>query len=94
MTPALPTRDRRSGISGSFTRELFISLDRGDDRLNGNPSVRDQLATRTPRRCAESGSPQVLPDEHSGGASRIHGSGEVLDVLLGQQLRQLGLKGF
>ena len=70
-----------SGISVSFARECFIGLDRGDDRLNGNPSVGDQLTTRAPRGRCERRRPEVLPDEDAGGASRIHGGGEVLDVL-------------
>jgi hypothetical protein len=59
--------------------------------LNRNPSVGDQLATRTPCRCCEWRCPQVLPDQHPGGASRVHRGGEVLNVFLGQQLRQLRL---
>src|SRR4029450_11844193 len=48
MTPTLPTRAALSGISVSFGRRYLIGLDGGDDRLNGNPSVRDQLTSRTP----------------------------------------------
>src|SRR3954453_9449251 len=91
MTPTGATRAARRGISLSFGRGCFIGLDGGDDRLNGNPSVRDQLATRAPRRRCEGRSPQVLPDKHSGSASRLHGSGQVHDVVLGQQLCQLRL---
>src|SRR6188472_2642434 len=86
MTPTLPTRAALSGISVSFRRSCFIGLDGGDDRLNGDPSVRDQLTTRTTRRRCEWCSPQVLPDKHSGSASGLHGGGEVLDVFLGQQV--------
>src|SRR3954469_21948869 len=74
MTPTLPTRAALTGISFSFGRGGFIGLDRGDDRLNGNPSVGDQLATRTSRRRCEWRSPQVFPDEHAGSASGLHGS--------------------
>src|SRR6476659_1347709 len=91
MTPTLPTRAGLSGISVSFARSCFIGLDRGDDGLNRNSSVGDQLATRTPRRRCERGGPEVLPDQHPGGASRLHRGGEVVDVFRGQQLRQLGL---
>src|SRR5687767_1345500 len=91
MTPTLPTRAALSGISVSFARRCLIGLDRGDDRLNRNPSIRDQLTARTPRRRREWRRPQVLPDEHSGNASRLHRSGEVHDVVLGQELRQLRL---
>src|SRR5580765_5039748 len=66
MTPTLPTRAGLNGISDSFRRECFVGLDRGDDRLNRNASVGNQLTTRTPRRCREWRSPQVLPDEHPG----------------------------
>jgi len=50
MTPTLPTRPGLSGISVSFDRIYFIGLDGGDDRLNRNPSVRDQLTTGMPHR--------------------------------------------
>ena len=63
--------------SVSFGCRRFIGLDGGDDRLNRNSSVGDQLATRAPRGRCEWGSPQVLPDQHSGSASRLHGGGEV-----------------
>src|SRR5881275_2175229 len=86
MTPTLPTRAALRGISCSFGRGCFIGLDRGDDRLNGNPSVGDQLATRTSCRRCERRRPQVLPDEYAGGAPGLHGSREVDDVVLGQQL--------
>src|SRR4051812_49120635 len=84
MTPTLPTRAALSGISFSFGRGCFIGLDGGDDRLNGDPSVGDQLATRTSRRRCEWRSPQVLPDEHSGSAAGGHRSREVHDIIRGQ----------
>jgi hypothetical protein len=34
--------------------------------------------------------PQVLPDEHSGGASGLHGGCELVHVLRRQQFRKLG----
>src|SRR5437773_7665849 len=92
MTPTLPTRAALRGISCSFGCGCLIGLDGGDDRLNGNPSVGDQLATRTSRRRCERRRPQVLPDEHAGGAAGLHGSREVHDVVLGQQLCQLRLE--
>src|ERR1043166_771916 len=73
MTPTLPTRAALSGISVSFGRGCFIRLDRGDDRLNGNPSVRDQLTARTTRRRCERRRPQVLPDQDSCSTSGLHG---------------------
>src|SRR3954471_6311025 len=91
ITPTLPTRAALSGMSVSLGCRCFIGLDRCDDRLNRNPSVGDQLAARTPRCGCERCCPQVLPDQDSGGAARLHGRGEVLDVVGSQQLRQLGL---
>ena len=44
MTPTLPTRAGLSGISVSFGRKRFIGLDGGDDRLNRDSSVGDELA--------------------------------------------------
>ena len=43
ITPTRPARAALSGISDSFCCECFVGLDRGDDGLNGYPSVRDQL---------------------------------------------------
>src|SRR3954465_7488042 len=89
MTPTLPTRAALRGISFSFGRGCFIGLDGGDDRLNGDASVGDQLATRTSRRRGERRSPEVLPDEHACSAPRLHRSGEVCNVFEGQQLGRL-----
>src|SRR4051812_5734444 len=47
MTPTLPTRPGLIGTSNSYCRSGFVSLDGGNDRLNGNPSVGDELATGT-----------------------------------------------
>src|SRR5512147_1503730 len=79
MTPTRPTRAALSGMSASYRRRYLclIGLDGGDDGLNGNPSVGDQLAARAARRCCERRRPEVLPDEHSGGAPRLHRSGQV-----------------
>src|SRR6185436_10222523 len=60
MTPTLPTRAALSGISVSFARRRFIGLDGGDDRLNWNPSVGDELTARAARRGGEWRRPQVL----------------------------------
>src|SRR6476659_5820514 len=91
MKPTRPQRPGPSGISVSFCRGRVIGLDGGDDRLDRDPPCGDQLATRAAcgrckRRC-----PQVLPDEHAGGASGVQCGGEVLDVLLCKELRQLSL---
>src|SRR3954447_3119318 len=93
MTPTRPTRAALRGTSVSFSCSCFIRLDGGDDRLNGNTAVRDQLATRTARRRRERRRPQVLPDEHARGAAGLHGSGKMNDVVRGQELGQLGLDG-
>src|SRR4051812_6102079 len=91
MTPTRPTRPGLRGISDSYARRCVIGLDRGDDRLDRNPSVGDQLAPRAARRRCEGRGPQVLPDQHSGSAARLHRRGEALDVLFSQQLGQLRL---
>ena len=73
---------------------LFRSgLDRGDDRLDGDASVGDELAAGAPCRGGEGRRPEVLPDENPGSAAGVHGGGEVLDVVLGQQLCELGFDG-
>src|SRR5215218_9045950 len=84
ITPTLPTRAALRGISVSFGRRGFIGLDGGDDRLNRNPSVRDQLTARTARRRCERRRPQVLPDQHARSAAGLHGSGKMIDVVRGQ----------
>src|SRR6476469_3399609 len=94
ITPTRPTRAGLRGISLSFGYRGLISLDRGDDRLNRNPSGGDQLAARAPRRRCKWRSPQVLPDEHSGRTSRLHRGGQVDDVVCCEQLRELGLERF
>src|SRR3954451_17230962 len=91
MTPTRPTRAALSGMSGSFGLERAIGLERGDDRLDGDSAVRDQLATRTSCRRAEWCRQGVLPDEHARGAPGVHRRREVRDVVSGQQLGQLGL---
>src|SRR3954451_2214431 len=73
MTPTLPTRAALSGLSVSSDRSCITGLYGRDDRLNGNPPVGDQLTTRPARRRCKRRSPQVLPDQHSGSASRLHG---------------------
>src|SRR3954453_22885792 len=91
ITPTLPTRARLSGMSVSFGVVLVVGFDRGDDRLDRDASVGDELSARAPCRGGERCRPQVLPDEDSGRASRLHGGREVCGVLPGQQLGQLGL---
>src|SRR6188472_4781355 len=92
ITPTRPTRAGLNGMSGSFCQFVVIGFDRGDDRLDGDSSVRDELTTGTSRGGGERCRPQVLPDENPRRAARFHGGREVDDVLLGQQLGQLGLE--
>ena len=92
--PMTPTRPTRAGLSGMFSLlglQCVVGFDRGDDRLDGNAPVGDQLAAGAARSRREGRGPEVLPDQDAGGAARLHGGGEVRDVVLGQQLRQLGL---
>src|SRR4051812_35806140 len=93
ITPTLPTRAALSGISGSFGFGGVIGLDGGDDRLDRDPSVGDQLSAGTSCGGRERRRPQVLPDEDAGGAAGIHRRREVFDVVFGQQFGQLRLEG-
>ena len=43
------TRPGLRGMSGSFGCECFVGLDRGDDRLDRDAAVGDQLAARAAR---------------------------------------------
>src|SRR3954451_21487817 len=85
MTPTRPTRAALSGISVSFGgRADQIGLDRGDDGLDRDSSVGDELASRASRGCCERRGPQVLEDEHAGSAAGFHRGGEMGDVVGGQ----------
>src|SRR3954468_10970334 len=90
MTPTLPTRAGLRGMSVSFGCAVVICLERGDDCLDGDPSVGDELSTRAPRGGREGCRPHVFPDQDSCGAAGLHGGGEVGDVVRGQQLGQFG----
>src|SRR4051812_11949912 len=92
MTPTRPTRPGLMGMSDSYRGGGLVGVDRGDDGLNGNPSVGDELATGTSRCRSKGGGPQVLPDEYAGSAPGLHRGGELRDVVLGEQFRQLGLE--
>src|SRR3954452_15950198 len=59
MTPTRPTRAALSGMSGSCGLEVFVGLDRGDDRLDRNPAIRDELAARVSRRRCKRCGPEV-----------------------------------
>src|SRR3954451_18398290 len=85
MTPTRPTRAALSGISVSFGgRADQIGLDRGDDRLDRDPTVGDELSSRASRGRCERRGPQVLVDEHAGSAAGFHRGGEMGDVVGGQ----------
>src|SRR3954454_11004142 len=82
MTPTRPTRAALSGMSVSFGRRADqIGLDRGDDGLDRDPSVGDELASRASRGGCEWRSPHVLVDEHTGRAAGVHRGGEMGDVV-------------
>src|SRR3954454_3290887 len=95
MTPTRPTRAALSGISVSFggRADHVVGLDGGDDRLDRDPAVGDELASRASRGGCERRGPEVLPDEHARSAAGFHRGGEMLDVVGGEELRQLGLDG-
>src|SRR3954452_2148596 len=72
MTPTLPTRPGPRGMSVSFRREGFVGLDRGDDRLDRNAAVGDQLTAGATCCRGERRRPEVLVDEDTGDRARIH----------------------
>src|SRR3954471_1557354 len=90
-TPTRPTRAARRTMSRSRLLEGGIRFERGDDRLDRDAPVGDQLSARATRGRGEVGSPDVLVDEHPGDAARLHRIREALDVVGREQLGQLGL---
>src|SRR3954449_8583139 len=90
-TPTLPTRPGLNGMSASYRLGNLVSLDRGDDGLDGDSPVRDQLAAGATSGRRERCRPEVLVDHHAGRGARVHGRCQVRHVLRGKQLRQLGL---
>src|SRR3954470_19439384 len=91
-TPTRPTRPGRRGTSNSLGFELGVGFDGGNDGLDRDSTIGDQLAARAASRRRERRRPDVLVDQHTGHAAGIHRGSEVLDVLLGQQLGELGLE--
>src|SRR5437868_9456224 len=91
MTPTRPMRAGLSGMSVSCVLGSRIGLDGGDDRLDGDSPVGDQLTAGAPGCRGEWRGPQVLVDEDSGNAARIHGRGEVSDVIRGEKFGEVGL---
>src|SRR4029077_18911129 len=71
-TAARPRREERSGISGSCANEGFlVGLDCGDDGLDRDPALGDQLASGVAHGRGEARGPQVLVDEHGADAARL-----------------------
>src|SRR3954447_13708367 len=91
-TPTRPLRPGRRGMSDSLGLERGVSFDGGDDGLDGDAAIGDQLATRVAGSRRERRRPGVLVDQYARDAAGVHGGGEVGDVLLGQELGELGLK--
>ena len=71
---------------------LCISFECCNEGLCRNASGGNQLTTGLTRGDRERSSPGVLPDQHAGGRPRLHRSGQVFDVLQGQDLGQLTLE--
>src|SRR3954470_7656638 len=92
MTPTLPTRAARTGMSASDLLELAVGLDGGDDGLDRDAPVGDELPTGAASGRRERRRPDVLVDEHSCDAARLHGGRQVHDVLRGEQLGELRLQ--
>ena len=88
-TPTRPTRAALSGMSRSSRFERFVSLERGDDRLDGNAAVGDELTAGAPCGRSERRSPGVLVHEHARDAARIHRVRQVFDIVRREQLGQL-----
>src|SRR4051812_31390639 len=91
-TPTRPTRAARMGISGSLGGECLVGLDGGEDGLDRDAAVGDELSAGATRGRGEGRRPRVFVDDDAGDASGVHGGCEVLDVFFGEQLGELGLE--
>jgi hypothetical protein len=91
-TSRLPRRPGRTGMSGSFCFECFVRLDGGDDGLGRDALIRDQLPAGSASGRRERCRPQVLEHDHAGDASGFHRRGEMDNVLLSEELGELGLE--
>src|SRR3954471_4512367 len=91
--PTTPTRPTRAALSmsGSCLLEGLVGLQGGDDRLDGDPAVGDQLTASAPGRGCERRSPEVLVDEDPRDAARIHRVREVRHIVGGEELREVRL---
>src|SRR3954451_20074254 len=67
-TPTRPSRAALSGMSVSYGLECVVRLDGGDDGLDRDPPVGDQLPAGAACRRGERCGPHVLVDEDPGGA--------------------------
>ena len=77
MTPT-PLRPGPSGMSDSCWfegRVCRVGFDRGDEGLDGDAAVGDELTAGPAHGRGERGGPQVLVDQDARGAPRIHGRG-------------------
>src|SRR3954451_19956004 len=75
-TPTRPTRPGRSGTSNSLGFELGVGFDGGDDGLDRDAAVGDQLSARVAGGGRERCRPGVLVDQDAGDAARVHRGGE------------------
>src|SRR3982750_3709272 len=73
MTPTRPTRAARTGMSASYGLELAAGSDGGDDGLDRDAPVGDELTTGAPSGRRERRRPDVLVDEHPCDAARLPG---------------------
>src|SRR6478752_7053700 len=67
-TPTRPTRPGRSGTSNSLGLELGVGFDGGNDGLDRNAPIGDQLAAGVASGGGERRGPDVLVDQHAGNA--------------------------
>src|SRR3954463_13632306 len=72
-TPTRPTRPGRRGTSNSLGFELGVGFDGGDDGLDRDAAVGDQLSARVASGRCEGRGPDVLVDQHAGDAAGLHG---------------------
>src|SRR4051812_22314865 len=91
MTPT-PRRPGPRGMSDSLCFEGHVGFDGGDDGLDRDPAVGDELATRPAHGRGKRRRPHVLVDEGRAHAPRLHRGRQVVHVGLGQGLDQLRLE--
>src|SRR5271165_6380298 len=89
MTPRRAARAGRSGTSTSFGR--LVGFERGEQGLDRNPPVGNELAARAAGGGGKRCRPGVFPDQHPRRRPRFHGGSEVHEVLGGEYLGEVGL---